>query len=761
VTAVRLPLARAAAAGLLVAAGLFVPAGASPALAADDELSLVSSSSYALDPEAAVVRVTVDVTATNNKPNLVQETATGTRTTRYFYDAAVLVVHAEASSIKARAGRSALSVKVTPKEGYTIAEVRFRQDLYFQQSTKFTLTYDLAGGAPRSDSDIRVGSAFATFYAWAFGDRGDVRIVVPAGFEVETSGSTVAESVVDGVTTLTASGIGNVTDWYAVVVADRHDSLTRERLDLPGGEHLVIRAWPEDTEWQDRVTELLRIGLPVLVEKIGLQWPVEGEIEVAEVHTPLLEGYAGVFYTNKDLIEISEDLDELTIIHEASHAWFNSGLFVGRWINEGLADEYAARVLDEVSVGGLRPRALNPTSEGAVRLNEWSHPGRIADEETDARETFGYEASWTIIRQLAGEIGEEQMRAVFTAADARRTAYVGVGEPEAVTIQNDWRRFLDLLEETGGSKSAEDVFRRWVVTPEQEAVLDDRKAAREAYEALIAAGDGWLPGYAVRDPLGRWQFSRATEEIRAAGEILDVRDEIEAIAADLGVTPPTSLEAAYEGADADLEGVRALADGQLAVAETVRDTATAVTAERDVFTSLGLIGENPEAALDGAAGAFAAGDTDRAAGEAAAIRSLLDGADDAGRTRVLVGGGVALGVGGIGVAAVAMRRRRRAAVLGEPAAASPESSVETAPTGMESGNSSGDAGGAMPDEDGPYATLGGPRWVEPADQSAAEPPAQPAAEPAEQVPAQPDNPASAEGPAPSTAGPEGDEGDRT
>ncbi|HEU4920606.1 MAG TPA: hypothetical protein VFT20_12780, partial [Candidatus Limnocylindrales bacterium] len=532
---------RLAAVASLAVAALFGPAGASPAFAAEDELALVSRATYTLDPEAAAVRVAVAVTATNNKPDLVETTASGTRTTRYFYDGANLVIQSEATAVAARAGGTDLAVRLTPEEGYTIAEVRFGRDVYFGQSIEFTLSYDLPGGPPRSESDIRVGSAFATFYAWAFGDRGDVTVAVPAGYEVETTGATVTETVAEGVTLLSATAIADVSEWFVVVVADRHDSLTRERLDLPGGERLVIRAWPEDEEWLDRVGGLLRVGLPVLVEKIGLAWPVAGEIEVAEVHTPLLEGYAGVFHTNEDLIEISEDLDELTIVHEASHAWFNSDLFVGRWINEGLADEYAARVLDEVSVGGLRPRALSPSSEGAVRLNEWSHPGRIADEETDARETFGYEASWTVIRDLVGEIGEDGMKAVFAAADARQVAYVGAGEPEAVTIPNDWRRFLDLLEEIGGSASAEDLYRRWIVATEQEAQLAERTRVREAYASLVGAGDGWLPGFAVRDPLGRWQFARAQERIEEASAILAIRDDIAEVADGLGIDLPGSL----------------------------------------------------------------------------------------------------------------------------------------------------------------------------------------------------------------------------
>lgn len=710
-----LRLARLAAVAALLAAVLLGPAAGSARAADDDGLDLVTSSSYRVDPEAGVVRVTVDVTATNDKPDLVRQTPNGTLTTRYFFDVAILVVHAEAASIRARTGNGNLRVEATPEEGFTALEVGLPSDLDFGETVEFTVTYDLPGGAPRSESDIRVGSAFATFYAWAFGDEGDVRIFVPAGFAVETVGSPVEESVADGLTTLVATGISDVTEWYAVVVADRGDALTRERIALEGGERLVVRAWPEDEEWLDQVSRLLRVGLPVLVEKIGLDWPVADEIEVVEVHTPLLEGYAGAFYTTEDLIEISEDLDELTIIHEASHGWFNSRLFVGRWINEGFADEYSARVLDEVSVGGLRPRSLSPTSEGAVRLNEWRHPGRIADEETDAREAFGYEASWIVIRDLVEEIGEDGMREVFAAADARTTAYVGAGEPEEVTIANDWRRFLDLLEEVGGSTDAEDRFRRWVVSPGQEADLDARARARDAYAELVEAGDGWLPGWAVRDPLGRWQFARATEQIAAAEEVLATRDEIAEVATGLGVAPPPALEAAYEGAEESFIEAQALADEQLAVARALRDSADTVAAERDPFTALGLVGEDPAAELEAAKAAFASGETDEAASGAAAIETLFEGADDTGRTRALAGGAVLVGFGGAGVAAVALLRRRRLAL---PPAAVSETAAAAPPEEPE-----GPAADAAP-----YATLGGPREGEAASEPA-DTPANPAIEP--------------------------------
>ena len=656
----RAMLLRGIAITALALASLLTPAGASPALAADDALSLVSTSSYALVPDKGLVHVTVDVTATNNKPNKVEQTPNGTLTTRYFFDEAGIAVQPEAASIKASAGKAKLATRVTPEDGFTVLRIRFVNDLQYKQTTKFRVEYDLPGGAPRSDSDIRVGSAFATFHAWAFGDRGDVSIVIPAGFDVDTTGSTLAESVQGGITTLTAKGIVDPTQWYAVVVADRHDALTQERLDLRDGEHLVLRAWPEDTEWRTRVGDLLRRGLPVLVEKVGLDWPVEGDIEVAEVHTPLLEGYAGIYYQTENRIEISEDLDELTIIHEASHAWFNSRLFVGRWINEGFADEYASRVLDEVSTGGLDYDAVTPESEGHVRLNSWEFPGRIADAATDASERFGYSASWRLIRSLTTEVTEGSMRRVFAAANANQTAYVGATPIETVTIPNDWRRLLDLLEQVGGSTTAEEQFRTWVVTPDQETLLDTRAKARTAYAALVGAGDGWKPGYVIRDPMGRWEFGRATARMTEATEILALRDQIAARASEIGVAPPGTLQVAYEGADKDLVNVRTLASEQLATATALDAAAGQVAAERDLFASLGLLGEDPAASLAAASGAFTAGDMATADAEAASLSSFMAAASDSGRTRALVaglaGGAVlAAGVGG----AVAMRRRRQ------------------------------------------------------------------------------------------------------
>jgi len=644
---------------MLLAMGVgLAPVGAGPALAADDGLAIVTKATYTLAPKNGVVHVSVTIKATNNKPNLVEQTPNGALTTRYFFDRATLVVQREATKLRATAGATRLTVTPHPATNYTVVDVGFAADLFFHQSTSFRLNFDLPGGAPRSAGDIRVGSAFASFYTWAFGDQGDVRIIVPAGFTVTSTGSKLDSSVIRGATNLTASGVTDITNWYAVVVADRHDALTQERVDLPGGEHLVLRAWPEDKEWLSRVGDLLRKGLPTLVDLVGLDWPVAGDIEVDEVHTPLLEGYAGVFHVGENRIEISEDLDELTIVHEASHAWFNSGLFVGRWIDEGFADEYASLVLDKVSNGGFKPDPTEPGGTGHVPLNDWTFPGRITDTETDLREQFGYNASWTIVRALVDEIGVGPMRAVIAAAADKQIPYVGAGSPERLDGAADWRRFLDLLEGVGGSKQATDLFDRWVVLDSEKPLLAARTEARTAYAALVEAGGNWLPGIAVREPMAGWDFATARTRIEAALAILETRDRIAALASDIGVAPPTTLQSAYEAAT-DLAPVATMADAQLTALQELATTKTAVAGARDVFTSVGLIGSDPSADLAAAVTAFGAGDTAGARAAASHAAALITAAPADGRTRLIGGAGLLAGGFLLAGGSVALYRRRR------------------------------------------------------------------------------------------------------
>jgi hypothetical protein len=657
---------------LLALTGTLAPSGATIARAAGDSLQITTAATYTIVPARRVVAVVLDVTARNNKPNV----TSGGIVTKYFYDTGRIAIQTEARNVHATSDGVRVAATTKPADGYLTLEVHFRSSLFFHQTGHVRVTFDLPGGAPRSKSDIRVGTAFATFVAWAFGDGGSVRVVVPAGFSAESSGSDAVKSTSGGATIFRATGITDVPSWYLVVNADRESALTDTRIDLAGGEHLLVRAWPEDTVWKRQVSDLLTQGLPRLAGQIGLPWPVTGDLSVFEVHTPLLEGYAGVFLQGEDKIEISEDLDDLTILHESAHAWFNSDLFVGRWINEGLADTFASRTLDGMGEGGWAPDPVSPTDKAAVRLDAWTFPGRIADTETDAREQYGYNAAWTVIRSIVIEVGGTGMQAVLKAAQDHQIAYTGGGTPETVNGNNDWRRLLDLLDEVGKSTRSDDEFRRFVATDAEAVELDARAAARTAYAALATADGDWSTPFYVRGPMSDWNFPVATTRIAEATALLGRRDAIAAIVAPLGVTPPVDLQTSYQAARDSLDDANRIAAEETAAAQDLATATTAVDAPRAPLVALGLLGTTPELDLAAARSAFSAGAADAGA-RALAVTALIDGSVEVGRGRLVaavVGLAVALILLILAILLLRHRRRRRRALLAAAASSGGESS---------------------------------------------------------------------------------------
>jgi hypothetical protein len=644
--------------------------------AADDQLRLETMSTYTLDPAHAAVHVLVDIEATNLKPNKV----TATTITRYFYRELVFAIHREASRIRATQAGKRLQVTTDRRDTYLQARIRLASDLEYRETTRVRLSYDLAGGAPRSASEIRVGVAFATFYAWAHGDDrlSSVRIVLPAAFDDRVEGSTTERREAGAQIVHEARAVGDVSEWYVVVVADREAALTAERVPLEDRE-VIVHGWPEDPGWRSEVGDILGRGMPLLQDLVGLPWPVADALDVVEVHTPLLEGYAGVFLTGLHRIEISEALDELTILHEASHAWFDESLFDERWIYEGLADEYASRALRSLGITENPAAGLTTASEGAVRLNEWFHPGRIADDETDAREAFGYDASWTVMRRLVDDVGVEGMRAVLAAAESSQIAYRGEGPPEPVGPRDDWRRFLDLLDEVGGADEADEIFRQWVVTGQEASELNRRSNAREQYRELVGNAGGWSVPIYVRRELGNWQFERAQERIREADAILEARDAIEALAAELELDPSSDLETAWEGATSSLDEAAELAAAELDSLEELDRATDALAAPRDPATEIGLLGVMPGISLGAARDAFEAGDLAGADASARAAEATLAAAPSVGQVRIVAvgGGGAAAAAVLVLYAGVRLRRRRR---VSAPVPAGPSTPYATPPT---------------------------------------------------------------------------------
>jgi hypothetical protein len=662
---------------LLLGVGLaLTPATARPAAAADP-LRVSADATYTLDPGAGRVHVLIRYAVTDLKPNSSQFI--------YYYTGYRFAIQREAKSVRASDAGGALTTGTTTHARYIELEVRFRRNLYYQDTASFTVRYDLVGGAPRSASSIRVGKAFATWGVWAWGDpgRGSVVVNLPQGFGSSIDGGPMSKTTTSDTDTWRAKP-EKPEEFFAVLSAENPLAYRQDRLSLDGGVEIVVMSWPEDHRWDDSVRATLRSALPDLQKLIGLDWPVTHDLNVRERYTPALEGYAGVFFTEDQRIDVSEDLDPLVIVHEASHAWFNDSMFPERWIYEGLAEEYAWRVQQEVGgEDGGPPTPPDPKDPGRILLSRWTFPEVIRDQKTDDRERYGYEASFWMIHLLVHNAGVDVMQGAFAAADAHTTAYPGAATPETVT-PNSWRRLVDLSEplDRADPVEVEDALRQLVLPPSDAAQLNQRTAARSDYRKLLDAGDGWLPGWYVRRPMGEWSFDVAEQRMTQAETVLALRDEVEAAAGPLDLHPDGALQAAYEGADNGFDDATALANDELAALTAISDANAAVTSEPDLISKIGLIGADARVGYEGARTRFESGDIAGSKAWAEGAVAVVAGARSVGEQRLAIGIGAAIALLMLIVVLRRLgrrRRRRAAAALAGAAAAGPYATLAADP----------------------------------------------------------------------------------
>ena len=162
---------------------------------------------------------------------------------------------------------------------------------------------------------------------------------------------------------------------------------------------------------------------------IGLDWPVAGDLTVTEVHTPLLEGYAGSSTRPATRSTISEDLDDLDdpprgvprLVQRASSPTAGS--------TRASPTTYAAtRPASSVAGRRLGAEPGDADAAAAFALNDWRPPGRIDDDATEAREDFGYDA--VVDRHARARRRDRRRRDAGGASrpPTRRTiAYLGDG----------------------------------------------------------------------------------------------------------------------------------------------------------------------------------------------------------------------------------------------------------------------------------------------------------------------------------------------
>ncbi|HEV7762476.1 MAG TPA: hypothetical protein VGO78_25885 [Acidimicrobiales bacterium] len=617
-----------------------VPAVVAPAGAADDTddgLKAEAKTTFVVDPPARKIHVTTNVTLTNqvadvNRGNVVEQ--------YYFYQYAVPVLSEAEGAHAQRSDGTALTVNLHASEDAAQQWVKFAQvdlapRLLFGQSQAITLTYDLPYQAPRSAGLSRANDALVTFPAFSAGDAGltSIEVRLPSTFSVEVVGDPLDQQQRDGQTVLTAGPIQNPDTFTAIVVATDDDRLVSKDIQVEGRD-VEVRAWPDDADWATFVADQLGATMPALEGLIGQPWPTERGLDVVETASPYAHGYAGWYSQVDHSISLGDELDPLVIAHELSHVWFNANLFDARWINEGLADEYAQTTLQQLHKPTPDAAVPDRNGPGAVSLNDWSTPS-LLEQQDDATEAYGYAASWYVMDQVAAEIGVDKMRDVIDAVTREQLPYPGdPDDPHPATVDGvaNWQRLLDQLENVGGSRRATELFGTYVANDSQKPTLAARTQARLAYAGLAERGGEWSPPVFVRGEMSGWDFDKAGAEILQANAVLDVRDDIDAVLEghDVG---HLALEDSYEQSD-DLTALGAEADETLDAARAYRDADDRMDRGAGLIGAVGLLGSGTDGQLDEAADQLAGGDAEASLDASASVEDHLDSASRNGLLRL-------------------------------------------------------------------------------------------------------------------------------
>jgi hypothetical protein len=459
---------------------------------------------------------------------------------------------------------------------------------------------------------------------------------------------------------LVSGPIDDPAAWLALVTAVAPTELADHEATVPlngGTADLVVRAFPDDGQWGRRTLETVSAALPRIEERLGLPYPLRGQLILVESVPTTLAGFGESAATGTE-IPVSFDQPPFTALHQVAHVWLPPTLVDARWIEEGLASQVAAAVGGELDVEPpFDPRAeARARAEASFPLDAWS---ATPDPEADA---YGYAASWDVLDRIEAAVGEEAIPAVLARVAASVGAYErGELAPEPVpdggsepAVPLTSRSFLDQLEAVTDTDLAP-LFAERVLRERDVALLDARSQAREAFDTLVAAADGWGAPDPVASAMSGWRFDDATAQMADATTWLVERDELLEEMAAAGLSAPDRLRQAYRA-----YGGRAEAAGELEAEREIVDAyvaaAARVNAERSFLERLGLVGgPDPEAQLAMANGRFTDGDLRESGAAIAEAERIIDVAPTAGIVRIV---SLLLVVGIAAALAVVLFRRR-------------------------------------------------------------------------------------------------------
>jgi hypothetical protein len=529
----------------------FVGVLAEPARShASDGATLTSTTVYRFDPLEHAVFVEATYKMTNTTPNR----GTSDGGFRYFFFTGTSVpIDPTAAAVAVTVNGNPADFSIETEEDFSVAVIDFRTNLRYQKTATIVVTYQLVGQAPRTpDAFDRVNDAYASFPVYGYGDPGevDITVQVPKNWMVDHIGDDFGYRVDGEQAVYEATGVDNPLEFGAFFTARNDDALVSTPI-TAGTAELEIRSWPNDPEWLEFAKRHITEGLPILEKLAGSPWPESEQTDVIETSTPYLRGYAGYYFSSEDQIEVGEELDSHTLLHELSHVWFNSEHLTDRWLSEGLAEEVSSHAVAELGEPITEPQTIAEIEAQAgstvvpFALNDWERPNSGND---DAQEAFGYATAFTVIRDLSAEIGADRMADLLAAVVSDKRAYQNESGELRDLDGIDWREFLDLAEQVGGSRRLTELYRAHVIGILDMSNLDARDDVVPLYRQLVAHGGDWIAPEAVRAKMASWNFHQATDLIEQAESALEQRDRLVISLDRLTLTPTAAIEEQYQNA---------------------------------------------------------------------------------------------------------------------------------------------------------------------------------------------------------------------
>lgn len=629
----------AAVSAVLVGAALAVTA---PVATADtsDRLREVGTTTYELVPQRHAVKVTVVLTHMNQKPG-------------YYYYGSTFWVERDATKLRVQASSGTASIRLKGRKGdWRLADMTY-SNLNTGQKRKYTVTYELPAGGPRSAASRRSGYAYSSFCISGPGaDTGRVRVILPAGYDVTLERS-MRETTSGGKLVLDSGDLGaKPWTYFQCITGQNPKGYTTS--DVPIDDATIrVDAWKEDKAWRSSVTAAVTEDYAALRTLLGD--PTKDVVAIRESLDDI-SGFdlsaagAGVYR----IPETAGTREAATA--ELAKIWFEDDDFGPTWLIEGYA-AWARRA------AGVSEEPCDAAPTTPKPLDQWAVVSLGSPGSVRAAADRQRQAACHLVSTVADAIGRDRMVEIIGRIRAGASVWTADAPPGSTGHRLDWRTWLDLVTFEGlrpaeADPSALDALLvTYGIADGGTRLLAERRQAHDAYAAYLDASGDREPPPVVTVPMARWDFDAGLAAVAVAGQAW--RDEHHAAdrLADFAIDGGT-VEASVAKART-LDDLHAAADTAKAHADLADRLAEAWAEEgRTPLQRIGLLGAAlPDQAI---VETLPRMDADAARTLAEHVRLTLDQAEAAGTSRVTVGVGIGAAIAAVlGVAWLALRRRSR------------------------------------------------------------------------------------------------------